>query len=462
MTTYNFSQISDFEFEELCRDLLQEKLGLSLELFAPGPDGGIDIRHIGVSDGEQRVLVAQCKRWDEGAYSSLLGRLKRDELPKIKRLNPGRYILMTSVRLTPGRKDEIVKALRPWIRNPSDIYGRDDLSGLLQRYREVEHRHIKLWLTSAEVLKALLNSDVVTRTEGAIERAQRQLRLWVPNPSLDRARKVLEDTHVCIISGAPGIGKTMLSDVLRAAYASLGFEPVVISEDIGEGDRVWSASRKQVFHYDDFLGHVTYGELQLRKNEESRLADFVERVRRSENKRFILTTREYILAEALNRYERFSSSGIDRHKSIVELQDYSLKIRARILYNHIFFSSLPHELKSSVVYGKKYLEVIRNRNYSPRLIDHAINVVDTSDFTPQDFTHSLLSVLEDPSEVWGKIFGNLSKMARRVLLVVASLPSEVLLEDVRIVVQGLSKDDFEPAEFKSAIDMGGGHVLGPH
>ena len=47
MTSYNFSEISDFEFEALCRDLLQEELGLSLELFTPGPDGGIDIRYVG-------------------------------------------------------------------------------------------------------------------------------------------------------------------------------------------------------------------------------------------------------------------------------------------------------------------------------------------------------------------------------------------------------------------------------
>ena len=52
VTTYNFSEISDFEFEALCRDLLQEELGLSLELFAPGPDGGIDIRYIGPNENE--------------------------------------------------------------------------------------------------------------------------------------------------------------------------------------------------------------------------------------------------------------------------------------------------------------------------------------------------------------------------------------------------------------------------
>ena len=346
MTTYNFSQISPFEFEELCRDLLQAKLDRTLELFAPGPDRGIDIRHLGAPDDEEGTLIAQCKRWDEGAYADLLSHLKRDELPKVEKLAPDRYILMTSVRLTPDRKDEIVEALSPWVQGPQDVLGKDDLSGLLARHAEVERRHIKLWLTSTEVLDALLNSDIASRSEAAIEDAECQLRLWVENPSFDRAREMLDETHVCVISGAPGIGKTMLADVLLAAYASEGYAPVVVSEDINEGERAWRAGQKQVFHYDDFLGHVIYGELQLRKNEESRLARFLDRVRRTDGKKFILTTREYILSEALSRYEDIASVEIERHKNVINLEDYTPLSKAKILYNHLVFSDLPQELKA--------------------------------------------------------------------------------------------------------------------
>ena len=235
MTTYNFSQISDFEFESLCRDLLQAELGLPLELFAPGPDRGIDVRYVGVVNGEQETIVAQCKRWAENSFNNLLRHLAKVEAAKIQKLAPKRYILMTSVPLSPARKDKIVAAVQPWIRTPADVFGRDDISGLLARHEEIERRHIKLWLTSTEVLDALLNRDITTRSEGAIEYTKRQLRLWVPNPSFERARVILEATRVCVISGAPGIGKTMLADVLLTSYTSRGFEPVVISADIAEG-----------------------------------------------------------------------------------------------------------------------------------------------------------------------------------------------------------------------------------
>ena len=74
MTTYSFSEISDFEFEELCRDLLQAELGLSLELFTPGPDGGIDIRYIGRKKNEEYTIVGQCKRWAEASFGTYLGK----------------------------------------------------------------------------------------------------------------------------------------------------------------------------------------------------------------------------------------------------------------------------------------------------------------------------------------------------------------------------------------------------
>ena len=453
MTTYNFSEISDFEFEALCRDLLQEELGLSLELFSPGPDGGIDIRYIGSIENEANVIVAQCKRWAANSFPKLLRHLSKEELPKIRKLTPQRYIVMTSVELTPGRKEKIAKALKPWIHTSSDVMGKHDVSGLLAKHSEVERRHIKLWLTSTEVLDALLNSEVFNRSEDTLDQARHQLRLWVPNPSFTRAREILDTDRVCVISGAPGIGKTMLANVLAAGYASRQYQLVAISDDIDEGERSWRSNIRQVFLYDDFLGHVTYGELRLRKNEQSRLAQFMERVRRSEKKRFILTTREYILSEAMHHYERFSDMELTSSKSIISLEDYTQLIRGRILYNHLFFSDLPSNLKTALMPNERYWDVIRHQNYNPRVVEHAVRLPRGASLSPSEFVSSILATLDDPVKVWEVIFENLPEMARRVLLAVASLPTEVFLEDVQHVVRGLSDGDFTASRFKSAIGM---------
>ena len=459
MPNYRFSEISSFEFEELCRDLLQAEFGIALELFSPGPDQGIDIRYIGVENDQNPSLVAQCKRWDESDYNGLLSHLKRIELPKIRQLAPNRYVLMTSVRLTKHRKDEILGALHPWIKSPADVYGKEDISGLLALHNEVERRHIKLWLTSTEVLDALLRSDIFNRSEDALERAKGQLRPWVPNPSFARAREVLEANRVCVISGPPGIGKSMLADVLSAGYVSQGYQLIDISDDIDEGFSAWRSNCDQVFLYDDFLGHVTSGELQLQKNEQSRLARFFERVRKNEGKRFILTTREYILAEALLRYERLTQIELENYKNIITLEDYTQKIRAQILYNHLFFSELPSQLKMALLPEQRYWEVIRHRNYNPRIIEHIVSLPGASSKTAEQFVYDCFQNLDDPKRVWGHIFRNLPIMTRHISVAVASFSSQVFLDDLRLVVERLFRRDFDSVDFQDALEMVEGTFL---
>lgn len=40
---YNFNNLSDYEFESLCRDIMERKLQMELSIFPKGRDGGIDI-----------------------------------------------------------------------------------------------------------------------------------------------------------------------------------------------------------------------------------------------------------------------------------------------------------------------------------------------------------------------------------------------------------------------------------
>ena len=81
-------------------------------------------------------------------------------------------------------------ALEPWIQTPVDVMGKHDISGLLAKHSEVERRHIKLWLTSTEVLDALLNSDIFNRSEDALHQARNQLSFGFPiqaTPGLEKS-----------------------------------------------------------------------------------------------------------------------------------------------------------------------------------------------------------------------------------------------------------------------------------
>jgi hypothetical protein len=109
MSRYGFSALSSQDFEDLCRDLLQAEWSVRLEAFKSGRDQGIDLRHIRAGDG---ATIIQCKHFLRSGVTKLLGHLSKVERSKIEKLKPARYVLVTSVSLTPGNKDAILDQCR--------------------------------------------------------------------------------------------------------------------------------------------------------------------------------------------------------------------------------------------------------------------------------------------------------------------------------------------------------------
>jgi len=112
MAEYDFSALTDKEFEELVRDLLSKDLGISLRTFKKGKDKGIDIRYS--SPHNINKVVVQAKHNTETGFKGLVNDLKK-EIPKVAKLSPGRYIIATSVKLLPQYENEIVKLFSPYL-----------------------------------------------------------------------------------------------------------------------------------------------------------------------------------------------------------------------------------------------------------------------------------------------------------------------------------------------------------
>lgn len=431
MADYDFASLSPIDFERVVRDLLQKELDLTLETFALGRDKGIDLRHLATESGD---LVGQCKHWLRSGYRSLLRHLENTELPKIRVLNPDRYVLATSVPLTPSNKREIRKVLRPFVKTDSDILGQDDLNNLLGKFPEVETAHFKLWLTSVHVLRRVLQSGLIQRSAKLAQDIQKQSRLYVHNESYPRAMEILEEESACLIVGIPGIGKTMLARVLCLHYGSRDFEVIEISNDIDEGFRSFEKGRPQIFYYDDFLGQTSLAE-KLNKNEDSRLVSFVELVRETPNKRFVLTTREYILQHARGTYERLTTA-FPVTNCVVSLNDYTRYHRAEILYNHIYFSSLQRESIDAMLDNGNYLRVIGHRNYSPRLVELLIRQADDQAWEAHEFLGRFMSVLENPRDLWAHAYEHqLSPVEQSILLMLLTLGGEASIPDLKSATQ---------------------------
>ena len=222
MNEYDFLILQPNEFENLTRDLLQKRGGVFIESFTIGRDGGIDLRFS--SPKGQKQVIIQAKRYKD--YAKLKSVLK-DEVAKVRKLNPDRYILSTSVGLTPENKTEIMTMFSPYIKATKDILGRNDLNNLLGEYSEVEKQYYKLWLGSTAVLDDILNKRINNWSEMTLEEARKDVSLYVMNDSFERALTILKENRYVIISGIPGIGKTTLSRMLAYQILANGYDEFI-------------------------------------------------------------------------------------------------------------------------------------------------------------------------------------------------------------------------------------------
>lgn len=430
MSKYNLATLSHQDFEELSRDLLQAEWGVAIEAFTTGRDGGIDLRYASVATGK---TIVQCKHYAGSGYSKLLYNLREIERPKIEKLLPNRYVVITSVGLTPDNKDEIYDTLRPFVVDLTDIVGANDIEGLLSRHPEVERANFKLWLTSTSVIERVLHNAEMCRTEFQVDRIRQKLPLFVQSGAFPRAMQILIESRIVVISGAPGIGKTTLADILLYAHLEQGYEPILIQSEISEGRKFFKNSRKQVFYYDDFLGQTFLRDRSdyLGRNQDSALVEFMDMVRRSEHARFILTTREHILRAALQVSERFAHSQIIEHKCVIELGDYTFGDKARILYNHLYFSDLDRAYKNAVLQDDFFLSIIKHEHFNPRLIEWLSTQTRLRNVRPEVYQAHISDLLQSPENIWNHAFqSQISDAARCVILSNYALGEPVEIADL--------------------------------
>ncbi|SFE95456.1 ATP-binding protein [Roseivivax sediminis] len=406
---YDFGNLSPIEFEALVADLMSAELGVRFETFSEGADGGIDARHSSATGN----VILQAKHYRNSTWADLETSAKR-ESPKVHRLNPNTYYFLTSQKLTPDRKFALQCHLGHPSVTVSNILGRTELNALIRKHSEVEKSNIKLWLSSAAVLQRLLTNDIAVFTEATKEGMERVLKVFVANPSLPKAAKILKKQHCLIVSGPPGVGKTTLSQVLAAEYSEEGWELVAISS-IEKGYEAFHPEKKQVFVFDDFLGKIKLDARSLAKDD-AKIAGFMRLVSGRTTKRFILTTRKYILETARTVSEALDDDQVELTEMILDLDVYTREIKARILYNHLYHSGLEESAIAALLGGDTVSRIVDHPHYMPRIVHWMTDHVRFRDSDPEEYPRAFIQALDNPEKVWEKPFQHHISGAARVML----------------------------------------------
>lgn len=423
MTEHLFSNFSSYEFEILCRDLLNEEYRLNIKVghglselilqfssFKAGKDGGIDLYY----HNEGVKVIGQVKH-SSGNFTDLLRMLKKSdgslsEAEKVRRQNPDKYIFMTSVPLSLANKHLLIEHFAPYIKSDMDIYGKEDLNRLLAQFKHVERRHVKLYFTNPAVIEHLSAAATVSRSRFKVSEILDEVKNFVQTESFSKALSILEEKKLLILKGQPGVGKTTLAKLLCMYYLEQNYEFVEISDLDNELENLLEIPGKQVFYYDDFLGSNQYMIKNALKNE-ARLSSLLRRIARNPNKAIIMTTRTNVMKDAEYKSEKLSRIFSALSKFEVEAGNLSYREKMEIVRRHIEKNGVGENLFPEDLID----HAVNHRNFSPRLIEFITDArnVEKNAF---DYRSFVGKSFENPKELWAFAYEHQISGTQRIYL----------------------------------------------
>lgn len=411
---YDFSKLNDREFESLGASIIGKIINKRIETFKAGKDGGVDGRFW---IGNNKEGIIQCKHYLETPFSKLIYKLKKEEAIKVDTLKPKRYIFITSKNLSKDNKQKIKTIFNPYILREDDIFGYQDLSDFLSKKenQDIVQQNFKLWITSSSVLDLIYNNAIKGRSESTIREINENSYKYAITENHKKGLKILEEKNVIIMTGEPGIGKTTLADNLSLYYTAKGYEFCDIEENITEAENIFREKEKKkiLFYCDDFLGSNLYDAISYKRD--SHIVKFINRVCQDKSKKFILTSRTNILNKAISLSHRFQNGKIRENEFLLKVENLTAIDKAKILYNHIYYSKLSKEYIDEIYTDKKYNQIINHRNFNPRIIEFITDNTRIGNTTSQNYWKYVKKSLEEPKDIWADYFQNQTEDCVRAL-----------------------------------------------
>ncbi|ETT55407.1 AAA ATPase [Paenibacillus sp. FSL R7-269] len=427
---YNYHNLNDVEFEELCKDVMQRKLSAELRLFSKGRDGGIDL----TDNAFNYNIIVQVKHYIRSSYASLRTALK-NEVEKVNKWRPKQYYICCGMDLTSANIREIYEMFSEFMMTDHNIVTLNEIDDFLQKTEnaDIVRKHYKLWLYSSNILAEIYNQNIFVDCETLLSDVSEECKFFVPTHIYQVCMKHLIDYGTLMLTGGPGVGKTITSKMLVLYFATQGYRiRYTTNGDIANIKNSLSHDKeqKEVVLLDDCLGQHYFN---MKQSQEDELLSLIKYTKLYTNKKLILNSRITIFNEAKERTYEFSNF-FEQKKMvnyIINMDEITLLEKAKILYNHLKLKKIPADYYSSIIENKNYLKVVQHKNYTPRIIEHVTFEHNYSRVMPKLYFNFIVQNLTNPHDIWKNEFEQrLQNIDRAFLTTLYSLTDTYIEHDI--------------------------------
>ena len=412
----NYANLNDMEFEALCKDIMERKLGVSLRRFGPGRDHGVDL----TDDVSTKSIVVQVKHYRNSTTEQLVRSLK-NELPKVTELALQQYYICCSRELSADNINALYQHFQAYMASDRHIVTLIEIDDFLKKEanKDILKKHFKLWLDSTGILGELFNDDIFVDCEALLSDVDELQKLFVRTSVFDKALKVLEHNQPLCIIGDPGAGKSITSKMLVLHYAAQGYR-VRYTTDVSDLKYLKKALRddasaKEVILLDDCFGQAYF---EMKASQSTELVALIKYIKLHPSKVLILNSRVTIFQEARERQQDLVRS-LEReefHVQFLNMNELTNVEKAKILYNHLTFSGIPDDFFTEIQKYQRYLRIIYHPNYNPRIIEFVCSPSLHHSISANQFFRYFLDQLDRPQKMWKNEYEDHLKPADRILL----------------------------------------------
>ena len=326
-----------------------------------------------------------------------------------------------------------------------------------QLYDDVfDIKNSKLLKNNNRILNDLLSKNsnlerIVKETDIKLREILNHNKIFVEHHYYIMVHNLLIKHNCCVISGSPGVGKTITAGNLVLDFINYGYEFIFISGDFQDLINSYIPDKYQVFLFDDFLGHVSLNRTITDKNIQT-IASLISEIVRNENTKIIFTTREYILNQATLEYELYNKFFKYTKKMTIEFTEYSEEEKAKILINHLNNSDISKHDLHTVLKNDDYLDIVYHPNFSPRIIEWMTSTYIENKNDSESFYETFITNLESPNQIWDIVFRKVSKVSKEILVLLAFYKGQISLADIKNIIIELNQEYIDSFELADLLD----------